>query len=75
MLDVATPRMTEAIGSRSFSAEPRLVAELAAAFAQGLLAGGVAPVIKHLPGHGRAIADSHLELPIVDRLGGGARWW
>ena len=75
VLDVATPRMTEAIGSRSFSAEPRLVAELAAAFAQGLLAGGVAPVIKHLPGHGRAIADSHLELPIVtasaEELAGG----
>ena len=65
VLDVATPAMTEAIGSRSFSARPELVAELASAFAQGLLAGGVAPVIKHLPGHGRAVVDSHLELPIV----------
>jgi beta-N-acetylhexosaminidase len=65
VLDVATPAMTEAIGSRSFSAQPSLVAELAAALAQGLLAGGVAPVIKHLPGHGRAVVDSHLELPVV----------
>jgi len=65
VLYVATPAMTEAIGSRSFSAQPGIVAELAAAFAQGLLAGGVAPMIKHLPGHGRAVVDSHLELPVV----------
>jgi beta-N-acetylhexosaminidase len=62
--------MTEAIGSRSFAADPGLVADLARAFAEGLLAGGVAPVIKHLPGHGRALVDSHLELPIVDASAG-----
>ena len=65
MLDVAGEGMTEAIGSRSFGADPRLVADSGAAFAAGLLAGGVAPVIKHLPGHGRAVVDSHLALPVV----------
>lgn len=66
VLDVAAPGMTAAIGTRSFGAEPALVAELAAAFAAGLEAGGVAPVIKHLPGHGRARVDSHLALPTVE---------
>ena len=70
VLDVATSGMTEAIGSRSFAADPGAVADLAHAFAKGLLAGGVAPVIKHLPGHGRALVDSHLELPIVDASAG-----
>jgi beta-N-acetylhexosaminidase len=65
VIDVATPAMTEAIGSRSFGERPDQVALLARAFADGLLAGGVAPVIKHVPGHGRAVVDSHLELPLV----------
>jgi beta-N-acetylhexosaminidase len=65
VLDVAGEVMTEAIGSRSFGADPRLVTDLARAFAAGLLAGGIAPVIKHLPGHGRAVVDSHFDLPIV----------
>lgn len=65
VLDVATADMTEAIGSRAFASDPMLVASLAAAFAAGLLAGGVAPVVKHLPGHGRAVVDSHLALPVV----------
>jgi beta-N-acetylhexosaminidase len=65
VIDVATPAMTEAIGSRSFGELPAVVAMLARAFADGLLAGGIAPVIKHLPGHGRAVVDSHFELPLV----------
>jgi beta-N-acetylhexosaminidase len=65
VLDVATAGMTEAIGSRSFSQDPELVALLARSLADGLLAGGVAPLIKHLPGHGRAVVDSHLALPVV----------
>lgn len=64
-LDLATPGMTEAIGSRSFADDPAVVAELGRAFADGLLAGGIAPVIKHLPGHGRAMVDSHVDLPLV----------
>jgi beta-N-acetylhexosaminidase len=64
-LDVAGAGMTEAIGSRSYAPDPTLVATLARAFADGLLAGGIAPVIKHVPGHGRAVVDSHLLLPVV----------
>lgn len=66
VLDVAADGMTAAIGTRSFGADPQSVAGLAAAFAAGLEAGGIAPVIKHLPGHGRARVDSHLSLPVVE---------
>jgi len=54
------------IGDRAYGSEPGKVAAIAAAIAQGLTAGGVLPVLKHLPGHGRASADSHLRLPVVD---------
>jgi len=54
------------IGDRAFHHDPRVVAALARATARGLLAGGVQPVMKHIPGHGRARADSHLELPVVE---------
>jgi beta-N-acetylhexosaminidase len=66
VVDVGRPETTTAIGDRAFSTDPELVAELAGAFADGLMAGGVAPVLKHLPGHGRARVDSHLALPVVD---------
>lgn len=66
VVDVGRPETTTAIGDRAFAADPELVAELAGAFAAGLTAGGVAPVLKHLPGHGRARVDSHLALPVVD---------
>src|ERR1700722_3242869 len=66
VLDVAGEGMHAAIGSRSFSSRPERVAAMGRAVANGLLAGGVAPVIKHMPGHGRARVDSHHELPIVD---------
>jgi beta-N-acetylhexosaminidase len=65
VLDVAGADTTAAIGDRSFGADPALVAELAAAFLDGLAAGGVAGVVKHLPGHGRATVDSHVTLPRV----------
>jgi beta-N-acetylhexosaminidase len=54
------------IGDRAYGTEPGKVAAIAAAIAQGLQAGGVLPVLKHLPGHGRATADSHHRLPVVD---------
>ena len=54
------------IGDRAYGTEPAKVAAIAGAVAQGLLAGGVLPVLKHLPGHGRATADSHHKLPVVD---------
>jgi len=53
------------IGDRAFGETASVVAALGRAAVDGLLAGGVAPVIKHIPGHGRATADSHLELPVV----------
>ena len=46
--------------------EPRAVTELGRASAEGLMSGGVLPVMKHIPGHGRAFADTHFELPTVD---------
>jgi beta-N-acetylhexosaminidase len=56
------------IGNRAFGRDAETVIGLARAFAEGLMAGGVLPVFKHLPGHGRAMADSHLELPVVATL-------
>ncbi len=64
--DVPVEGAHDIIGDRAFARDPALVAELARATADGLLAGGVLPVIKHIPGHGRAFADSHAELPVVD---------
>lgn len=55
----------DVIGDRAFGHEPSTVAALGRSAIDGLLAGGVAPVIKHIPGHGRAAADSHLSLPVV----------
>ncbi|MGO8800278.1 MAG: beta-N-acetylhexosaminidase [Roseiarcus sp.] len=66
VLDVAQSDTHAAIGSRAWSVDPRRVIAFGRAVARGLLAGGVAPVIKHIPGHGRARVDSHFELPIVD---------
>ncbi|MEX2311560.1 MAG: beta-N-acetylhexosaminidase [Rhodospirillales bacterium] len=65
VLDVAQDGAHDIIGDRSFGSDPELVAELGEAVIAGLMAGGVLPVIKHLPGHGRATADSHLALPRV----------
>jgi len=56
----------DVIGDRAFSADPKAIAALCAATMKGLMAGGVWPVIKHVPGHGRATADSHKELPVVE---------
>jgi beta-N-acetylhexosaminidase len=54
------------IGDRAYGGTPAQVSVLAKAAAEGLMAGGVLPVLKHLPGHGRAAADSHLKLPVVE---------
>ncbi len=66
LLDIAQPETTAAIGDRSFGRTPETVLRLARAVYRGTLAGGVLPVIKHMPGHGRARVDSLLELPFVD---------
>jgi beta-N-acetylhexosaminidase len=64
--DVPVPGHDPIIGDRAYGTEPAKVAAIAGAVAAGLLAGGVLPVLKHLPGHGRANADSHHKLPVVD---------
>jgi beta-N-acetylhexosaminidase len=65
VLDVADSKVHAVIGSRAFSQRPERVALMGKAVAGGLMAGGVLPVVKHLPGHGRARTDSHHELPVV----------
>ena len=66
VLDLRLPGASKAIGDRAFSADPDLVERLGRSAAEGLMAGGVIPVVKHLPGHGRAKVDSHVALPVVD---------
>jgi beta-N-acetylhexosaminidase len=53
------------IGDRAYGTHPAKVSALAGSFAAGLIDGGVLPVLKHIPGHGRATADSHQTLPVV----------
>ncbi|MFZ2104795.1 MAG: beta-N-acetylhexosaminidase [Roseiarcus sp.] len=65
VLDVADAETHPAIGTRSYSRFPERVAAFGRAVIEGLLEGGVAPVVKHAPGHGRARVDSHYELPVV----------
>lgn len=66
ILDVPVAGTSEAIGDRAYAASPQDVAAIGRAFADGLLAAGVLPVIKHMPGHGRATVDSHYHLPVVE---------
>jgi len=66
LADVPVPGGDRVIGDRAYGSEPGKVAAIAKAIAEGLRAGGVLPVLKHLPGHGRATADSHHKLPVVD---------
>lgn len=65
VLDVPVQGAHDIIGDRAYGETPEQVADLARAVAEGFMAGGVLPVVKHIPGHGRATADSHLELPVV----------
>ena len=65
VLDMPVRDADAVIGDRAYGAEPRLVAALAGAACEGLLAGGVLPVLKHIPGHGRGTVDSHLACPVV----------
>jgi beta-N-acetylhexosaminidase len=64
--DVPVPGSDAVIGDRAYGTEPSTVAAIARAVAEGLLAQGVLPVLKHIPGHGRATADSHRALPVVE---------
>ena len=65
-IDVPIEGAHDIIGDRAFARDPWVVAALGQAVIDGMLDGGVLPVIKHMPGHGRARSDSHLELPVVD---------
>lgn len=66
VLDVPQSDADPIIGDRAFGKDIKTIQILAGAFMTGLAKGGVDPVIKHIPGHGRALVDSHLELPVVD---------
>ena len=65
LLDLGLPGADPVIGDRAWSGDPAEVAWLARAAAEGLIEGGVLPVVKHVPGHGRATVDSHRDLPRV----------
>ena len=65
VLDVPVAGAHPVIGDRAYGTEPDRVTKLARAACHGLLDGGVLPVIKHIPGHGRATVDSHKALPVV----------
>ncbi len=65
LLDVRQPETHPAIGDRAFSHDPMRVAALGKAVIEGLRAGGVVGIVKHMPGQGRAVVDSHHDLPVV----------
>lgn len=65
VLDLPVPGAHDVIGNRAYGTTCAQVADLGRAVCQGFMTGGVLPVIKHIPGHGRATSDSHLDLPVV----------
>ncbi len=65
VLDVPVEGANDVIGTRAYGKHPDIVTAMGSAAAEGLLAGGMLPVMKHIPGHGRAFADTHHELPTV----------
>lgn len=66
VLDVPVPGANSVIGNRAYGNVPQTVTEMGRAAAEGLMDGGILPVMKHMPGHGRGFADSHHNLPVVD---------
>jgi beta-N-acetylhexosaminidase len=66
VLDVPIEGASDVIGARAYGKKPDVVTALGRAAADGLMSGGVLPVMKHMPGHGRAFSDTHFELPTVD---------
>ncbi len=75
VLDVPVRGAHDIIGDRAFAEDASVVARLGAAVCRALRHGGVMPIIKHIPGHGRARSDSHLELPVVDAPLSELRSW
>ncbi len=70
VLDTPVPGADGIIGDRAYGDTARPIIALGRAVAEGLMDGGVVPVIKHIPGHGRATCDSHLALPVVEEAAG-----
>jgi beta-N-acetylhexosaminidase len=66
LADVPVPGADAVIGNRAYGTEPGKVAAIARAVTDGLQQGGILPILKHIPGHGRATADTHVRLPLVD---------
>ena len=66
VLDIPATGADDIIGDRAYGSDPQIVADLGEAAARGYLDGGVLPVMKHIPGHGRAGVDSHKSLPVID---------
>ncbi|MDF1854730.1 glycoside hydrolase family 3 N-terminal domain-containing protein [Pseudooceanicola sp.] len=66
LVDLASEATHPFLKNRCYGTDPEEVAAIGRVVAEAHLAGGVLPVVKHIPGHGRAVADSHLELPVVD---------
>jgi beta-N-acetylhexosaminidase len=66
LADVPVAGADAVIGNRAYGTEPGKVAAIARAVTEGLEQGGILPVLKHIPGHGRATADTHFKLPVVD---------
>src|SRR5271163_1606744 len=69
LADVPVAGADAVIGNRAYGTEPGKVAAIARAVTEGLEQGGVLPVLKHIPGHGRATADTHFRLPLVETSG------
>lgn len=65
-LDIRFPYTHDAIGDRAFHADPAIVTDLGRAYLEGMAVHGVQGTLKHMPGHGRALLDSHYDLPVID---------
>jgi len=68
VLDIRIPGASDVVGDRAITGDAATVARLGGEIARGIIAEGVIPVMKHLPGHGRALVDSHISLPRVPAL-------
>jgi beta-N-acetylhexosaminidase len=73
VLDVPVPGAHDIIGDRAYGGTADAIAALGRAVAEGYLEGGILPVIKHMPGHGRAVVDSHASLPVITATRGELR--
>jgi len=66
MVDIANKSSHQIITNRCYGENPKTVSDMGRACANGLLSGGILPVLKHIPGHGRGSSDSHFELPVIN---------